>query len=202
MIPGSVPVLTRTADDRSNSGSLITAPAHALYLTTGDIYAPSVIGSGGALYLQLGQDCTVTGSGPHSGCPDKIKVTVNNGSANTINTISFNITIDNRFIDGQATMMVSFIQIVERFGEPTRYNISGYLHFNSQPNAECDSYTQPITTQCDCPTTGTSDPTRATNSDTTCLGANSILPSGSMQNHLDLLGSVLIVVVSLLFFAT
>lgn len=209
LIPGSVSILTRTADDRSNSGSLITAPAHALYLTTGDIYAPSIIGSEGTLHLKLGQNCIITGDLNHDlanliSCPDnidrmKIIVTANNGSANNVRTLSFNITIDDRFIDGQANMMVSFTQIVH--GD--EHNISGYLYFNSQPNAGCDPYTQPITTQCDCPTTDTSDPTHATNnSDTGCWELAATLTSGSMQNHLYLPGSVFIVVVFLLLSAT
>ena len=206
LIPGSV---TRTPDDRSNPGSLIMAPAHALYLTTGDIYAPSIIGSEGTLYLKLGQNCLITGD-PYDhdranfvACPNidhtKITVTANNRSSNSIRTLSFNITIDDRFIDGQANMMVSFIQIVNR----QEYNISGYLYFNSQPNTGCDSYTQPTTTQCDCPMTGTSDPTQATSSrDTSSLKVVTTPTSGSMLNHLDLLGSVFIVVVSLLLSAT
>ena len=209
LIPGSVPVSTRT---QSNSETLYTAPAHVLYLTTGDIYAPSIIGRGGALYLKLGQDCTITGDLLYHNrtnlidCPNnidgtKIVVTANDGSADSIRTLSFNITIDDRFIDGQANMMVSFAQFVN--GENS--SISGYLYFNSQPNAGCDSYTQPITTQCDCPTTCTSDPTQATNnSDISSLKVVTTPISGSrsMQNHLELPGSVLIVVVSLLLSAT
>ena len=212
MVPGSVSTLTRTAADQSNAGTLITAPAHALYLTTGNIYAPSIIaaGSDGALYLQLGQTCKIGGSlFNHSSpslfeCPiqiDLMKIIITaRDDSNSTHTLSFNISIDDAFIDGQANMMVTFIHIVNK----RNYNISGYLYFDSQPNARCNSSTSPPptdanTTPCDCPMTGNSNPIQ--NTTTTCLDSGTLM-SGSMLNHLDLLGSVSILIVSLLLFAT
>ena len=207
MVPGSVSTLTRTAADRSNAGTLITAPAHALYLTTGNIYAPSIIaaGSDGTLFLQLGKTCIIDGSlSNHSdpslnNCP--IITAREDEMFNSIHTLSFNISIDNAFIDCQANMMVTFIHVVDR----KIHNISGYLYFDSQFNAGCGSSTLPPptdtnTTPCDCPMTGNSNPTESDNT-TTCPDSGTLM-SGSMLNHLDLLGSVSILIVSLLLFAT
>ena len=207
LIPGSVPVQNWTADDRSISETFITAPAQALHLSAGDIYAPSIMvaESGGSLLLKLGENCNISGETFNKRhCPiiDSINITTMTYYADqlAVRTLYFNIAIDNGFIDGQANMTVTFIHIINRI----EHNISGYLYFDSQPTAGCNPSTSiqppPINhtpTLCDCPTTGNSDPTQTT--DTTC---QTTLTSGSMLNRLDLPGSVFIVTVSLLLFAT
>ena len=207
MIPGDVPVWIRTADDRSNSGSLITAPAPALHLTAGDIYAPSIMVAGnlGALSLQLGQNCTISGDRfSRRYCPiineTNISIRTLFNESIDIRTIYYSIMIDGGFKD---RMMVTFSHFLNR----KEYNISGYLYFD----AGCDSCTQSpptndnsiVNTQCDCSTTGNSDPTRPT--DTPCQEVVAMLISGSTLNHQNFpwAGSVfIVVVVSMLLSAT
>jgi hypothetical protein len=109
-----------------------------------------------------------------------------------IRTLYFNITVDDRFIDGQANMTVYFGHHVNK----TEYNISGYLYFeDSGCNPSTPTPTDIVTTPCDCPMTGNSDTTQTT------TAACQTLPSGSTLTYLDLPGSVFTVVVSLLLSA-
>ena len=219
LIPGSVSVETRSPDDQSNSKTFITAPAHALYLTAGDIYAPLIIvnESGGSLYLQLGKNCIFSVNSldryhhctSSSSCnimnPNAIPCSHNEAANGTgIRTLSFNICIDDGFIDGQANMTVYFIHNVNQM----EYNISGYLYFDSQPTAGGNSCTStqppPINntpTQCDSPTTGNSDPTAQT-TNTPHQEQVTMSSSASVLNHLDLPRSVFILTVSLLLSST
>ena len=204
MIPGDVPIWTRDADDQFNSGSLKTAPAHALHLSAGDIYAPSIMvaGSGTSLYLKLGQNCTISSDqfDPRF-CPiiDRQKITIRTyfDKSVGIRTLYFNIIVDDRFVDCQANMTVTFVHNVNR----TQYNVSGYLYFDCQLNAGCDSTTQPpptdVPTQCNCPMTGSSDQSIGTH----CEEPTTKVASGSKLDHLALPG-ILLVAVSVLLSAT
>ena len=207
LIPGDVPVWTRTTDDRNNSGSLITAPAQSLQLSAGDTYAPSIMvtatrsGNFGVLSLQLGENCTIQGDiFNEKFCPiihdQNISVTYNDDST-AVHTLYFNITIDDRFIDGQDNIIVYFHQEVDQMN----HNISGYLYFEDSgcnPSTPIPR-TDVVTTQCDCPmsVTGNSDATHVQTTIATCQKLlNST--SGSMLSSLYLPGSVFILVVSLL----
>ena len=200
MIQGDVHVWTRTVDDLSRSATFITAPAQALHLAAGDIYALSIMvnTSGGSLYLKLGQNCTISGDMFEEGrCPiiDRMNIKITHIKLAMIRTLYFNIIIDDRFIDGQANMTVTFIHIANRI----QYNISGYLYFDSQPNVEDDSSTQYPRTpvQCNCPTTGSSDQETSTH----CQEKVAKLVSGSNLDHVALPG-MLLVAVSVLFSVT
>ena len=190
MIQGDVHVWTRTVDDLSRSATFITAPAQALHLAAGDIYALSIMvnTSGGSLYLKLGQNCTISGDMFEEGrCPiiDRMNIKITHIKLAMIRTLYFNIIIDDRFIDGQANMTVTFIHIANQI----QYNISGYLYFDSQPNV------YPCTpVQCNCPTTSSSDQETSTHCEekVTC---------GSKLDHVALPG-MLLVAVSVLFSVT
>ena len=208
LIRGDVPIWTRTTDDRSNLGSLITAPAHALQLSAGDTYAPSIMvtatesGNFGALSLQLGQNCTIQGdSFIEKFCPiihDR-DISIIYDDSTAVHTLYFNITIDDRFIDGQDNIIVYFHQEVDQ----TNYNISGYLYFEDSgcnPSTPITP-TDIVTIRCDCATsmTGNSDATPVQ----TIAACQKLLniTSGSTLSSLYCPGSVFILVVSLLLSA-
>ena len=158
-------------------------------------------GNFGSLSLQLGQNCTIQGDiFNEKFCPiihdRNISVTYNR-DLTFVHTLYFNITIDDRFIDGQENIIVYFHQKVNQMN----YNISGYLYFEDSgfnPSTPIPP-TDIGTTQCDCTTsvTGNSDatPVKATIAD--CQK----LTSGSTLSSLYCPGSVFILVVSLLLSA-
>ena len=179
MIPGSIPIWTKgCADNQSNSGALLTAPPDALHVTEEDVYAPSIMVAGcyRSLAIQLGNNCNINSKFREKKCSiirkDKISVRSFCNRSETANqifefqTLSFNIIINDEFINGQDNISVSFIQYAGH-GATYNYNASGYLYFDSQPRNNFDTITEssninndPI--QCTCTTTGDSDPKQTT----------------------------------------
>ena len=170
MIPGSIPIWTkRAANNQSNFGDLLTAPPNALHLTDGDIYAPSIMVAGcfKSIAIQLGDNCKVTSEFSEQHCPliRQDKISIIKPVCKTIKTLSFLITISDKFIESRNNISVTFIQYAV---DGTNYNISGYLYFDSQPDNNCatesghtNTSNDPI--QCTCNKTEDPDPKKTAN---------------------------------------
>ena len=139
VIPGSIPIWTKGfADNQSNSGAHLTVPPDALHVTEEDIYAPSIMVSGcyRPLAIQLGNNCNINSKFREKKCSiirkDKISVRSFCNRSETANqifefqTLSFNIIINDEFINGQDNISVSFTQYAGH-GATYNYNVSGYI---------------------------------------------------------------------------
>ena len=208
VIPGSVPFWTRSAANLSNSRHFLTVPPEVLHLAYGYVYAPSIMVSrcDRSLAIQLGHNCNVTSEFHERSCPMirqediSIETLCNELNAHQrYQTLSFNIIINEEFVNGQDNISVYFID----YTDGTR-SVSGYLYFNSQPSNNCYTITDPI--QCNCTTTGDSGPKQTTEdplvTEKICqqqISNVSKVCSGSKLNRLHISGFLFTLVMSLFF---